>query len=663
MSEQHPKALQDSQLAGEVNPQSKLAFASLFDIRLIQKFQDAFSLAAGVGSVIVTPQGELLTQPSNFTDYCQESIDADGHVCVHMQRLPSPGETIDIVCPATGLLRCSVAIHVGKKLIGIWIIGQVREKGAPNPLLHDGNAPLSPEDEKITKIWEQTASLSRKEFAKKAEALSSIAEQLSEMAEQTMRQRAVLRAKQTMERQLKEREATLDGIVSAAPIGIGLVENRILGWTNQRLQDLLGRTEEELLGQSARILYPDEDEYERVGRVKHPMIKIHGRGSVETRMITKNGSLLDVILSSSKLTNDVGETRFIFTVLDITESKLAAQALSDSRSRFREMFTNMQQGVILLRPRQEKPDFIITDVNPAALRLLSKNRDKLLFRPLQWAIPAAGKYGVLHALKRVEKTGQPVHLPECFYKDGRRQGWRDYSIYMLTTGELVVQFEDITESVISDRQVKASLKEKETLLKEIHHRVKNNLQIISSLLRLQVGGLKHPQDAELFIESQNRIRSMALVHEKLYGSNDLSSINFTEYIQTIASHLLTSYSVPNEKIHISTPKEEFLLSVDQAVPLGLLLNELLTNAFKHAFPGHSSGNVEVQIKPHSDGYAHFSVSDDGQGLPPNIRGENYCCAPTLGLQLVTTLAEQLNAEMHIQSPPGTSITLLFPLLS
>lgn len=621
-------------------------FTELFDLELIQKFQDAFAKASGVGSVILDPSGSPLTRPSNFSPACAKRIFGDEETgCPHLDET-SPDEAPHITtCSLTGCMRSGVPIHAGKKLIGHWIIGQILEETSDD-------TPSTRENDFTNHR------IPRNDFKDKIEALHIIAEQLSDMAEQTMRQRAIVRAKQNAEARLQKSEAMLRSIFSAAPIGIGLVTNRILGWTNSRFQEMLGYSEADFFGQSARMLYPNDEEFRRVARLKHPAIKNFGTGSVETRMIGKDGKILDVILSSSRLTPEADESALIFTVQDITQSKQAAKALTDSRTRFQDLFTNMQQGIILLRPNKDGPGYIITDANPAALRIVCKNRDKLMQRPLQWAIPAAGRYGVLHALKRVEKSGVPAHLPECFFKDGVRQGWRDYSIYALATGELVIQFQDVSESVLSDRRIKASLKEKETLLKEIHHRVKNNLQIISSLLRLQASGLKHPNDAEIFIESQNRIRSMALVHEKLYGSQNLSSINFCEYIEAITNYLLTSYAIPTEKVDINIPSSEFLLNVDQAVPLGLLLNELLTNAFKHAFPDEGKGCVDVQLTLDDEGMARFCVADNGCGLP---EGVGFDSPPTLGLQLIVTLAEQLNAQMQVDSSQGTEVTLIFPI--
>lgn len=206
-----------------------------------------------------------------------------------------------------------------------------------------------------------------------------------------------------------------------------------------------------------------------------------------------------------------------------------------------------------------------------------------------------------------------------------------------------------------EEQISASLREKEVLLKEIHHRVKNNLQVTSSLLKLQSGHIQDPRALEMFTESQNRIRSMALVHEKLYQSSDLSRINICEYIQSLSTLLFRSYSAEANRIGLRLDGEPIYLPVDAAVPCGLILNELISNCLKHAFPGGRQGEIRVRVAQEGEGgQALLSVADNGVGLPPGLDLQQ---TESLGLQLVRMLTLQLHGTLEVLSGTGTEFRL------
>jgi PAS domain S-box-containing protein len=214
---------------------------------------------------------------------------------------------------------------------------------------------------------------------------------------------------------------------------------------------------------------------------------------------------------------------------------------------------------------------------------------------------------------------------------------------------------DITEGKRAEEVVKNSLREKELLLKEIHHRVKNNLQITSSLLRLQAGKLADAGVRQLLRESQDRIRSMALVHDMLYRSQDLARVDFAEYVRTLVVQLFRSYNASG-RIRPVVELEPLVLGVDLAVPCGLIINELVANALKHAFPGERRGEVRVRMTAANDRFT-LSVRDDGVGLPPRI---DYLDTETLGLQLVRMLTEQIEGQFHLETTSGTEFVVRFP---
>jgi two-component sensor histidine kinase len=212
------------------------------------------------------------------------------------------------------------------------------------------------------------------------------------------------------------------------------------------------------------------------------------------------------------------------------------------------------------------------------------------------------------------------------------------------------------EVLRSEQTVRASLREKEVLLKEIHHRVKNNLQVISSLLNLQARYLPDPAARAIFSQSQNRVQSIALVHERLYESADLSHVNFGKYLSVLLENVFDTHDAASRGLTKIIDVGDANLTVDVAIPCGLIVNELVTNALKHAFPGGRTGTVRVSLRQNPDGAMDLTVQDDGVGMPPGIDPRNTV---SLGLDLVVTFAEQLNAEMDIVSEHGTSFRFRF----
>ncbi|MFC1671064.1 sensor histidine kinase [Spirochaetota bacterium] len=214
---------------------------------------------------------------------------------------------------------------------------------------------------------------------------------------------------------------------------------------------------------------------------------------------------------------------------------------------------------------------------------------------------------------------------------------------------------DIAERKEAEEKIKASLKEKETLLKEIHHRVKNNMQIISSLLDLQSNNIVHERDKVLFHDSQNRVRSMALVHEKLYQSENLSEINFGEYIQGLSDELYSIYYETNQNVNITINAENAYIDINYAIPCGLIINELVTNSLKYAFPDNMKGIIKIDFYEEKGNYV-LQHMDDGVGIPENIDINDTA---TLGLQLVNNLTLQLRGTIDIDSSQGTNVKIKF----
>ena len=217
---------------------------------------------------------------------------------------------------------------------------------------------------------------------------------------------------------------------------------------------------------------------------------------------------------------------------------------------------------------------------------------------------------------------------------------------------------DITERKQIEAEMRASLREKEVLLKEIHHRVKNNLQVIASMLSLQSTYLEDTRTQVVLQESQNRVAAMATIHEKLYQSKNLARIDFGDYMRDLTAQLLSSYTGSSHPVQLEIAAEDIWLGVNTAVPCGLILNELVANALKHAFPvGWADSRLKVQFHRMAADQICLCVADNGVGIPPHIDPER---TDSLGLQLVNTLAKQIGGRLEMENGPDTTFKVIFP---
>jgi PAS domain S-box-containing protein len=227
-----------------------------------------------------------------------------------------------------------------------------------------------------------------------------------------------------------------------------------------------------------------------------------------------------------------------------------------------------------------------------------------------------------------------------------------------TKGDLIALegfIADITETKKAEEEIKRSLEEKNVLLQEIHHRVKNNMQIISSLLSLQSRYIEEKNTLNVLKESQGRIKAMAMVHEKLYQSDNLSSINFADYIRSLMMEIESSYHVNKSLLKTEINIEDVYLDINTAIPCGLIINELISNIIKHAFKEGEEGSIKVKFYRKSNEYI-LSVQDDGIGLPSNLDFKN---TTSLGLNLVNALVTQLAGTVEINRNNGTQFVIKF----
>jgi len=257
------------------------------------------------------------------------------------------------------------------------------------------------------------------------------------------------------------------------------------------------------------------------------------------------------------------------------------------------------------------------------------------------------------ASPELAKTGKWRGTVTATRRDGSTFA-EEVSLTQIEGGGLVCVCRDITDRIEAEQFVLNSLQEKEVMLKEIHHRVKNNMQIVSSLLNLQLDHLQDEKARSMFIESQNRIASMALVHEKLYQSTDLARIDFTDYLSDLTENLVGGLGARARNITFQLKSSEVRLGIDTAIPCGLLINELVSNAYKHGFPQGGPGRVTLNFERLADGRLRLEVADTGKGIPAGVDLQK---TRSLGMQLVHTLVRQLRGTIEVKREAGACFIL------
>jgi PAS domain S-box-containing protein len=342
-------------------------------------------------------------------------------------------------------------------------------------------------------------------------------------------------------------------------------------------------------------------------------------------------------------------------VPDLTERRRAEAALRASETRYRRLFETAQDGILLLDADTGQ----ITDVNPYLMEMLGYAHAAFLGKRL-WEIgPFKNIAAARLSFLELQRTGYVRHedLP-LQTSEGRIKEVEFVSNAYAAGARQVIQcnIRDITERKRAESALQASLQEKTVLLKEIHHRVKNNLQMVISLLNLQAARLENPEMLDTLRVTRNRVHAMALLHESLYSSANLARIRFADFAKQLCAHLFQSAGSPAARIALQLQILEVELGLDQAVPCGLIINELVCNSLKHAFPKDRPGQITVAVQARDDQQVRLTVADDGVGLPPGLDLHN---TGTLGLELVSALTTQLKGQLEVERHAGTTFRITF----
>jgi PAS domain S-box-containing protein len=382
-----------------------------------------------------------------------------------------------------------------------------------------------------------------------------------------------------------------------------------------------------------------------------PFIIISGKVGEETAVAAVLAGAHDYVMKDNMKRLPTVVEREIRNAESREAGRRAEHALEESEHRFRLIFENSHEGILLT-----DGDGTILAANKPACSVLKCDIGDLLNANRQKVFTLDGPEGAFIEsriqkgqfkgeliLTRKDGTAFPAEVTAINFTD--KNGNARSTLF----------FRDITDRKKSEQKLRSSLKEKDVLLAEIHHRVKNNLAIISGLLELQSNNLENQQIKDLLSESIHRIKAIALLHEKVYNSEDLARINLGEYLKEFIGTLKNYYLHSGEKINVFVKIPETYISLSSAIPIGLIVNELITNAFRHAFTGRDTGNVRVSLDHVNDKYL-LKIIDDGVGIPDDvITGKTK----KLGMTLVYGMIHQLKADIEINRNVGTAITITF----
>jgi len=462
--------------------------------------------------------------------------------------------------------------------------------------------------------------------------------------------------KKQMENKLKQSQETYYQTIfeNTGAATVIIEENKLISLVNMQFTSLTGYSKNEIEGKMEWTeIFSQEDisqmkEYHQLRRVNPD----YAPRNYEARIVTRNGAVKPVHLTVAMIP---GTEKSMASILDMTELRRSKMAIKESQERFKSIFENAAEAIILFDCQGN-----IVEFNGKFKETFGFKNGEIIGQNFLHMGSMMGMHNeesrkILNDLISGNELKQVEWILEN--KDGKKIIFRVRPSLIKTKTSVIgilLIMEDITELKNVENSLKYSLKEKEVLLREIHHRVKNNLQIISSLLSLQRLQVEDPQTADILWECQGRVRAMAMIHENIYQSQDIGRINFKNYVEMLLYDIFNLYRVNKKSVILEMRIKGVKMGIETAMPCGLVINELATNSIKHAFP-QGNGIIKIELKTDDDAHI-LIIEDDGIGLPENLDPQK---SKKLGLMVVNTLVNQLNGEMEIDRTNGTKFIIKF----
>ncbi len=459
------------------------------------------------------------------------------------------------------------------------------------------------------------------------------------------------------EKALRESEEKFRNLVeSANDIVYTLSPDGIFTYVSPNWQENLGHDPSEVVGKSfALFVHPDDIDVCRTFLYR-VMSTGEKQSGVEYRARHKNGSWRWHMSNGSPLTDAQGRIlSYMGIAHDTTRRKAYETRLKEREEQFRTIFYHSPQPMALTAAETGElidiNDVFCSKIGAAKNALLGRTTTDLNFYSVQDRKAFADE---------MMTKGQVDGLEMSFTSlKGDTIIARMYATFITVNSQkyILTIFDDITGKKEAEREIQASLNEKEILLRELYHRTKNNMQIIVSMINMQTSDIEDKNILQMFEETKSRINAMALVHEKLYRTDNLSRIDLKAYFTDLVDLLAGSCHNVSENVTITSEMETVYVTIDTAIPCGLIMNELVSNAFQHAFPGNRNGQIHISLKIRADGKIEFIFSDNGVGLPDPIDIEN---AESMGLRTIAALAEhQLSGAVRAFADNGTHFSFIF----
>jgi PAS domain S-box-containing protein len=458
----------------------------------------------------------------------------------------------------------------------------------------------------------------------------------------------------------KRAEESYQAIFENAPVGIfqSTPEGCYIK-ANQALADIYGyASPEEMLAEVTDItnqLYVNPSERLDFQKRLLEYGEVHGDEVPNRR---KDGSLFWITRSARTVKNATGEILYYEGFLqDISDRKLAEQALRESEERFRHIFEGVQDAIFVETPTGE-----ILDVNQRACEMFGYSRDEFLTKTVADLVPPGSR--VVYA-----DANDPASLSSNLVETTNlRANGETFPVELSArlqnvSGKpaMLVVVRDITERKRNEQAIRAALRDKDVLLRELYHRTKNNMQVISSLLNMEADRCGSDELRKTLRDMDTRILAMSLVHEKLYQSKNLDQIDLKDYLSNLAALVMESYDVRPDKVRLSIEAESVTLPIESAIPCGLLVNEIISNSLKHAFPGKRTGEINIRLTRLEGSQVLLEISDNGTGIPKNMDLPHM---KSLGMRIIFGIAgHQLHAQVQVDTTHGVSWRIHFPNLA
>jgi PAS domain S-box-containing protein len=449
---------------------------------------------------------------------------------------------------------------------------------------------------------------------------------------------------------LKEGEERFRALSEAAQEAITLHENGIIVDCNGAAEELTGYSRDELIGKSILELAAPESK-----TMYRENMALGVQNSYEGLLRRKDGSLR-IVEQRSRNIMYRGRPVRVTASRDLTEQKKAERSLRIVEDRYRALVDTSPDAIGFFDAQAN-----LVLINPAGVSLFgySSSAEMEGRNALGFFVPEEQ----MEAMQTIQGVFTRGIVRNAKFKLVRRDGSTFDSEFSCSAvfdsagkpASIIAVTRDITDRVETEQRVLKGLREKEVLLKEVHHRVKNNLNVVASLLSLQSKYVKSPDDAALFMESRDRIVAMSKIHETLYRSNDLANIDFAAYVSGLSQGLVSAFRRPNVAMNIRI--QNCSIELSKAIPLGIIINELITNCFKYAFPGNMAGVITIEMSAPAGGSILLRITDNGVGLPGGVSLQN---PSSLGLSLVALLTEQVQGTVRILPAPGTGFEFEVP---